>query len=259
MGLKQWICGDEKFKKSDILLVVFFSFILAAASYYVFVISENSLFYDVAQTSRWLKISGLILSLPATVMMIIFHFAGIDRGGGDDLASYLWEIFTSPVLAFMLWFCLFYIIAKIGSKIFKGKYAIFKHVPAIIIIVFIIIPYLQFFFSKSSGNVSDLCLSGAMNHQMMSGSFDNAPATEFTVGPDYCFADIVRSRNFISSEQKLDFCNGLSKTKIVGSQGDGGGLYNIPAGLSFRDYCLLGGGDIQTCPGKRTSGGSINS
>jgi len=238
MNLITRIRNAEKFKKSDIVIIIIFSLIVSASSLGVYYISESSVFFSVEHSSRWLQISGFILGFPGLIMMYAFHLGGIDTNGGDDLASYLWGIFASPFLAFIFWFVVFYILAKTCSKISKRKGMIAKHSASLLVIILILFPYALYFFNTSTDMVADQCLSGELNYQMMSGSFGNTAPKEFTVGPDYCFGDIAKAKNLSTAQQQIDFCQGLSDTKVVGDQGKGGGIYNFPKGLSFRDYCL---------------------
>lgn len=222
----------HKFSKSDIIVIFLLSLIITISSFLflIFSESETSTWYALQLTNPMMQFTGIVLSMPATIMMYIFHYTGIDNGGGDDLGSYIWGIFSSPLLTFIIWFSIFYILAKISSVLLKGKYSFLKHGISIFIIILLASPYI---FYSSSTNQVNACLSGKLDYTFQMGQLGGVQMSPAQEGPMDCFKDIVQTRlgSKVSDQTvEANYCNNLSDTALV----DGG---KNGSTLSYRTFC----------------------
>ena len=88
-GIIRRIREIHKFSKTDVIVIFLLSLIIVISSFLflVFSESETSTWYALQLTNPMMQFAGIVLSMPATIMMYIFHYTGIDNGGGDDLEA----------------------------------------------------------------------------------------------------------------------------------------------------------------------------
>jgi hypothetical protein len=227
---------QNKFLKKDNAVIVFLSLVVSILTFY----SISAGFYDLERGNQFASLVGKLLSIPYLVFVIPSYYL-MSLGNPGDLEGLSLGIgilgtFLSPVIAFIFWFIIFWSLSKIAKRFINSdKNFLWKHLLSTIIVVFICSPY---FYYKTGTNSADACLSGSLNSEMMSGTLTlmgtdkkviSGPET-FTVGPDSCFDNIIKSMVYKenpSTKEVINYCLKLSDVKKVWGT-------DIP----YQDYCI---------------------
>lgn len=221
----QWL--KKGFTKYDFWILTFLSLLIAVLTFFS-VVGGN--FYDLERGNTYVQFVNMLITLPLTILVVPLYYllaSGNTRDPeGAALGVGILVTLLSPVFALVFWFVIFYFLARLSTFLIKSKHSILKHLVSIFIVIAIVFPYAYF---KLGANEVDACLSGSLNTEEMSGSAPGLmEAHLYTVGPDFCFNNILDKFTYSpSSKEAISFCLGLSADKIVWGTSD-----------SYRDYCM---------------------
>src|SRR3989344_2133618 len=219
---------DTKLKLIDFVVIVSMSTILSVLTFFL----VRGSFYYLAGGNWWVKFTGNILLVSYLVGLypIYFLIKSPRDPEGSSLGSAIYASLLSPVVAVVLWFLVFYFIAKISAKLLNRNDFFSKHSLSFAIFVFIASPYVYFMIGS---NAVSACLSGDLNSV-----YTTSNGAEILVGPDSCFESITEKKLGYSTpdaQNSLNYCVGLSDVKIASSSG----FYIRGSVISHQDYCLL--------------------
>ncbi len=139
--------NDNKLKKIDIGVIIVMSLILSALS----VLSISGYFLHLEQSGKLLLNISSVLTLPYLILVypILFLLRNPRDLEGSSLGSAIFAILLSPLVAFIMWFCIFYVLAKVSIRYFKSKHILATHGLSFLIVVLIVSPYAYYMFTTN--------------------------------------------------------------------------------------------------------------
>lgn len=214
-----WLRGEEnKLRKEDIILIVVMSGVLSFLTFF----SNAAYFYDLEQGKTILRFTSFVFAAPYVIGLypLIFLSRESHDPHGAALGAGIFATLLSPLIAFILWLCLFYLLAKASNK-FSKRFTI-KHGLSVVIFSVIAAPYAYYMLGT---NAVEACLSGQLTR-----------SEYVAIYPDVCFKRFSERAlgHDVNTQVVLNFCSRLSDSKPVAQTGSLSQL----SGLSHQDYCL---------------------
>ena len=230
--LKGGIAGKKnKLIRADFAIIAILSVILSALT----LLSNIGYFYyleDGNKLLNFIKYTFIVPYIVVTYPLFLVLNTSLDSEG-SALGSAMFGAFLSPLIAFILWPCLFYVLSKASNRLLKNKKNFLRHGISLILFTIIVVPYAYYMFGT---NTMSACLSGKFNYIIHTSS---SLTGDFLVGPESCFKTISgKTLGYDNNDFKkaLAYCEKLSDKKLVFKTDF---FYQKPEGLSYQDYCLL--------------------
>src|SRR5947207_621648 len=112
------------FRKNDIITIISMSLILSVFTFFI----NNGAFYS-EQNNEIVSLTNNIFSLPFFILLplVIIHSKNSLDPYGAALGGSIMATLLSPVIAFFLWFSLFYFFSRLSIKFIKKKNFFTRH------------------------------------------------------------------------------------------------------------------------------------